>query len=443
MGLKKENLLIVDDNFDMLELLFRNFKALNYHAYKASTIADALNILQYTSIDLIITDLQMPGGGGLELLKDVHKLWPDIPSLIITGYPSIDTAMKASRLGALEYLTKPFTMEELKKAVSNVFHNRLPVQQRKKLSHAAKKHFYAGITGNSEAFEGLVDMIERVKNNRATVLIQGESGTGKELIARAIHYSGAFAADPFIAVNCAALPESLIESELFGYVKGAFSGADQTRKGLFESADGGTIFLDEIGAIPLSLQSRLLRVLQEKEIRKIGAAHSESVNVRIISATNENLPQLVQKQQFREDLYYRLNVVTIDTVPLHKRKDDIPVLVDTFLKKYGKEYGKTDIAISKAALALLCKYNWPGNVRELENTVQRMIIMSEGVICDSDVSFITTTFSAEFKGENELLPLQQIEREYILKVLKAVGNNKTKAAEILQINRKTLASKLE
>src|SRR5690606_8540446 len=210
-----------------------------------------------------------------------------------------------------------------------------------------------------------IDMIERVKNNRATVLITGESGTGKELIARAIHYSGAFAADPFVAVNCAAIPESLIESELFGYVKGAFSGADQTRKGLFESANGGTIFLDEIGTMPYNVQSRLLRVLQEKEIRKIGAQKSEKINLRIIAATNEHLPSLITQQKFREDLYYRLNVVALQTIPLRHRKVDIPLLVDAFLKKYGEEYGKPNLTIGEEAIELLVSYSWPGNVREL------------------------------------------------------------------------------
>src|SRR5690606_889691 len=244
MELKRENLLIVDDNFDMLEVLHRNLKAMNFHAFKASTVTEALNILLYTPIDLIITDLQMPGGSGLELLDYVHKNNPGLPSLIITGFPSIESAMQASRLGAQDYLTKPFTNQELKKAVSNIL-ARKHKSTKEKVSRVSKVNSYAGMVGNSKAFENLIDMIERVKNNRATVLITGESGTGKELIARAIHYSGAFAADPFVAVNCAAIPESLIESELFGYVKGAFSGADQTRKGLFESANGGTIFLDE------------------------------------------------------------------------------------------------------------------------------------------------------------------------------------------------------
>lgn len=440
MELKKENLLIVDDNYDMLEVLHRNLKAMNFHAFKASTVTEALNILLYTPIDLIITDLQMPGGSGLELLDYVNKNNPGLPSLIITGFPSIESAMQASRLGAQDYLTKPFTNQELKKAVSNIL-ARQHKSPKEKVSKVSKINSYAGMVGNSKAFENLIDMIERVKNNRATVLITGESGTGKELVARAIHYSGAFAADPFVAVNCAAIPESLIESELFGYVKGAFSGADQTRKGLFESANGGTIFLDEIGTMPHNVQSRLLRVLQEKEIRKIGAQNSDKINLRIIAATNENLPMLITQQKFREDLYYRLNVVALQTVPLRHRKVDIPLLVNAFLKKYGKEYGKPHIAIGEEALELLVSYSWPGNVRELENAVQRMIIMGNDAIGVNEVNFLQDNIRHD-NMENDLLPLQDVEREYILKVLAAVGNNKTKAAEILQINRKTLAAKL-
>ena len=437
MGLKKENLLIVDDNFDMLELLYRNLRAMDYHAYKASTVSEALNVLKYTAIDLIITDLKMPGSSGLELLEYANKNCPGIPSLIITGYPSIDSAMKASRLGAMEYLTKPFTAEELKKAVYGILGIKSPLR-----GNVSKIQSYAGMVGNSKAFENLVDMIERVKNNRATVLIQGESGTGKELIARAIHFSGAFTANPFIAVNCAAIPESLIESELFGYVKGAFSGADQTRKGLFEAADGGTIFLDEIGSVPHTVQSRLLRVLQEKEVRKIGAQQSDKVNLRIVSATNENLPLLVHQGKFREDLYYRLNVVTIQSTPLRNRKQDIPLLIQNFLIKYGNEYGKPGITISEEALELLEGYQWPGNVRELENAVQRMIIMANSTISASDVTFVSSLRYTVSSPDNTLLPLESVEKEHILKVLSAVGNNKSKAAEILQINRKTLAAKL-
>lgn len=446
MGLKKENILIVDDNFDMLELLHRHLKALNFHTYKASSIAEAHNLLQYTSVDLLITDLQMPGGSGLELLVYAKEHFPGMPSLVITGFPSIDTALKATKLGALEYLAKPFTAEEFRKAVHNSLqqNTELPKGPKKTPRPSVKYESYAGMVGSSKKFRDMVDIITRVKDNRATVLITGESGTGKELVARAIHYKGAFAANPFIAVNCAALPENLIESELFGYTKGAFSGANETKKGLFEAADGGTIFLDEIGTIPYNVQSRLLRVLQEKEVRKIGAQQSQKINVRIVSATNSDLLHLVHEKQFREDLYYRLNVVTIETAPLRERKDDILLLVHTFLKKYGEEYGRPSIAISDAAMQVLQSYSWPGNIRELENTVQRMIIMADTAIEVAHIPESITQPGPEhpFKKESMLLSLQEAEKAHILKVLAAVGDNKTKAAEILGIDRKTLRSKL-
>jgi len=442
MVLQKENILIVDDNYDMLELLHRNLKSLNFHTYKASSVTEAYNVLQFTPVDLLITDLQMPGGNGLELLEYVKEHFPQMPSLVITGFPSVDTALKATKLGAQDYLTKPFTAEEFKKAVFNSLkknNNSHPTE--KKMS--SKADSYAGMAGRSKKFIELVDIIERVKDNKATVLINGESGTGKELVARAIHYKGSFAANPFIAVNCGAIPENLIESELFGHVKGAFSGAVETRKGLFEAAEGGTIFLDEIGTVPFTVQTRLLRVLQEKEIRKIGAQQSQKINVRIISATNSDLQQMVREKQFREDLYYRLNVVTIETAPLRERKEDIPLLISTFLKKYGAEYGKPSMDITEEALQVLQSYNWPGNVRELENVVQRMIIMADNNIELRHIpSVITTPEQYSFSKVNMLLSLREAEKAHILKVLAAVGNNKTKAAEILQIDRKTLRSKL-
>ena len=446
MGLQKENILIVDDNYDMLELLHRHLKALNFHTYKASSVAEAYNVLQYSSVDLIITDLQMPGGSGLDLLEYVNEHFPGIPSLVITGFPSVDTALKATKLGALEYLTKPFTSEEFRKAVYNSLKTDKDVFPGQKKTHkpALKVDSYAGMVGSSKKFKDIIDVIERVKDNRATVLIKGESGTGKELVARAIHFKGAFAANPFVAVNCGALPENLIESELFGYTKGAFSGATETKKGLFEAADGGTIFLDEIGTVPFAVQTRLLRVLQEKEVRKIGAQQSQKISLRIISATNIDLQQLVREKQFREDLYYRLNVVTIETPSLRERKEDIPLLADTFLKKYAQEYGKPTIAFAPQVIKILQYYNWPGNIRELENAVQRMIIMADRNIETVHIqpAIMHPVHDHSYSKEDTLLSLKEAEKAHILKVLAAVGNNKTRAAEILQIDRKTLRAKL-
>lgn len=444
MKLKKENILIVDDNYDMLEVLHRNLKALNFHTYKASSVVEAIDILKYSTIDLLITDLQMPGINGMELIKYVDEHFPSIPKLVITGFPSVDSAFDAVKSGALDYLVKPFRNEELKKAVQNSLDSRaVPNANLNTTTILSKdnKKEYAGIVGQSQQVEQLIDLIERVKNNRATILIQGESGTGKELVARAIHYKGTFAANPFITVNCGAIPENLIESELFGYVKGAFTGAGETRNGFFQAAAGGTIFLDEIGTAPQTVQTRLLRVLQEKEVMMVGSQKTQKIEVRVIAATNNDLYEMVQKGLFREDLYYRLNVVNIETPTLRSRKDDIVSITNTFIKKYGVEYGKANIAISDKVLEVLMRHSWSGNVRELENVIQRMIILSGETIEVKDIPEYLK-YPEPLKNE-ELKSLKEIEKEYVLKVLSAVDDNKTKAAEILQIDRKTLREKLK
>lgn len=440
MKLKKENILIVDDNYDMLELLQRNLKSFNFHAYKASSVNEAIEVLKSTSIDLLITDLQMPEINGIELIKYASEHFPSIPKLVITGFPSVDTAINAVKSGALDYLVKPFTSEELKKAIQICLKNSVQNSNQSIDKKVTKETFYDGIVGDSEEHYKLIDVIERVKDNRVTVLIEGESGTGKELIARAIHYNGRFASQPFITVNCGGIPETLLESELFGYVKGAFTGANETKKGLFHAAAGGTIFLDEIGNASLTVQSRLLRVLQEKEITMVGSQRAEKIDVRIISATNSNLQNMIKSGTFREDLYYRLNVVNIESTPLRNRKSDLIPLINTFIKKYEKEYGKSNITITPKAIEILTRHDWPGNVRELENVMQRLIVM-----CDYEIDVDLIPKQLKYKQPSEsstLKPLHEIEKAHILKVLSAVNNNKTKAAEILQIDRKTLRQKL-
>lgn len=440
MKLKKENILIVDDNYDMLELLQRNLKSFNFHVYKASSVSEAIEVLKSTAIDLLITDLQMPEINGIELVKYASEHFSSLPKLVITGYPSVDTAINAVKSGALDYLVKPFTSEELKNAIQNCLKNDLTSNTLTRYKNTSKETLYAGIVGDSEEHQKLIDIIERVKDNRVTVLIEGESGTGKELVARAIHYNGRFASQPFITVNCGGIPETLLESELFGYVKGAFTGANETKNGLFHAANGGTIFLDEIGNASLTVQSRLLRVLQEKEITMVGSQKPQKIEVRIISATNSNLYKMIKSGSFREDLYYRLNVVSIETKPLRDRKSDIFPLINTFIKKYEKEYGRSNITITPKALAVLTRHDWPGNVRELENIIQRLIVM-----CDNEIDVDLLPKALKYRQPSvgfSLQPLYAIEKAYILKVLAAVNNNKTKAAEILQIDRKTLRQKL-
>ncbi|MFI8604920.1 sigma-54-dependent transcriptional regulator [Cellulophaga baltica] len=439
MELLKENILIVDDDINILELLQRHLQLLDYHIYKAVSVKQALYILKDTEIDLLITDIQMPEVDGLELIKYASEHYPKIPKLVITGYPSLDGALNVIKSGATDYLTKPFTKEELKLAVKKSIENKTVKPLLRNTTSA--ENLNSDMIGNSPAFKKITNTINRVKDNKATVLVQGESGTGKELVSRAIHYSGKFSREPFIAVNCAAIPENLLEAELFGYTKGAFTGANENRNGFFQAANNGTLFLDEIGNASLAVQAKLLRALQEKEITKVGAQKVEKIDVRIIAATNENLQAMIAQKLFREDLYYRLTVVQIIVPPLRDRKDDIRLLTDKFIRKYGIEYKDRILKISQEALTILERYSWPGNIRELENVIQNAVIMSDGII---DVENLPENLKFKIKfPKSTLKPLAEIEKEYIKKVLLSTNNNKTKAAEILQIDRKTLREKIK
>jgi two-component system response regulator HydG len=440
MSLIKEKILIVDDNYDMLNLIQRHLKSFNYHTYRASSVSEAIDVLKYTDINLLITDLNMPDINGIELLKYTEEHYPFIPKLVVTGLNSVDYAVNAIKSGALEYLNKPFTSDELQKAIEVLF-------TKKKLTHLSsvpssldQNIDYPGLVGNSKQLKKVLEIIERVKDNKVNVLIEGESGTGKELVAKAIHYKGSFASMPFISVNCGAMPENLVESELFGYVKGAFTGASESKIGFFQAASGGTIFLDEIGTASLAVQTRLLRVLQEKEITKIGSRNAEKINVRIICATNCDLQQMVHEGTFREDLYYRINVVNIKTTPLRDKKEDLVLLISNFISKYAVEYNKPNITIDEKVIEILLRYSWPGNVRELENIIQRMIIMCDDAIT---IEHIPEALKYHVPEEKVLFKsLKEYEKEQIIKVLTAVSNNKTQAAKILQIDRKTLNHKL-
>ena len=442
MSLNKENILLVDDDVNILELLQRHLQSLNYHTYKAISVKEAIEILKGKSIDLLITDLKMPGVDGLELVKYVSEHYPDIPKLVVTGYPSIDGALEAMKSGVMDYLTKPFTKEELKKAVMKSFELK-PIKKTQSESLKSKEtDSYGELIGNSEAIKKVTEVIERVKNNKATVFISGESGTGKELVARSIHYMGKYARAPFIAVNCGAIPENLLEAELFGYTKGAFTGANDNRNGFFQAANNGTLFLDEIGNASMATQLRLLRVLQEKEVTRVGSQKVEKVDVRVVAATNINLKELIDKGKFREDLYYRLTVVQIHVPPLRERIEDVSLLTEKFLFKYGVEYKDRLIKISPEALQVLERYSWPGNIRELENVIQRAVIMSDKEIEIKDLPE-HIKYKIDFPNEDGLLTLKEIEKKHILKVLAATNNNKSQAAKILQIDRKTLSEKLK
>lgn len=444
--MKDKTILIVDDTYDILEVLHRQLSALKYHTFQAADVTDAIDILQNSEIDLLITDLKMPGIDGMELVKYASEHFPDIPVLVITGFPSVSGAVEAVKSGAMEYLIKPFTTQELKAAVEKAFIESKGAGTELPSGKIPEGLHHSGLIGNSPALVEVLDLVHRVKNNKATVLITGESGTGKELVARAIHYNGKFAKAPFVAVNCGAIPENLLESELFGFVKGAFTGAHETRAGFFQAADGGTIFLDEIGNASLTVQNRLLRVIQEKEVLMIGANKPQKIDVRIIAATNSDLYNMSKTGSFRQDLYYRLNVISIHTPSLKERKEDIPLLVNHFIKKYAKEFQKEELNITTKAVELLKRHSWPGNIRELENVVQRAVIMSENEIGIAQLSeylkMRQPSSSEPLQNEGRFMTLKELEKSHILKVLTAVDNNKTKAAEILGIDRKTLRLKL-
>lgn len=435
--LEKENILIVDDDMDIVELIQRHLHSMGYHTFRAVSVKEAVAILRDTDVDLLITDLKMPEVDGFELIQFASEHYPNMPKLVVTGFPSVQDALSAIKSGAVDYLVKPFTKQELKNAVQKSLSSRKPKSKKTSIPEIKK---YNEIIGESDLIRNVTQIIDRVKDNKATIYISGESGTGKELVARSIHYNGKFSREPFITVNCGGIPENLLESELFGYVKGSFTGAQEDREGFFQAADGGTIFLDEIGNASLAVQARLLRVLQEKEVVKVGSRKAEKIDLRVIAATNSDLKELIAQEAFREDLYYRLTVVEIHVPSLRERKEDIPILSDRFLQKYGKEYKGRYITIDPEAQALIQRHDWPGNIRELENVIQRAVIMCDRSIGVNDLPE-TLKYQIDFPDE-ELLPLKEMEKKYIRKVLNATDNNQTKAAEILQIDRKTLRGKM-
>lgn len=437
---KKDSIkvLVVDDSPETVELIKRNLDSVGYEVFSANNVQSAIKLLATLHIHLLVTDLKMPGESGLDLVRHVIENHKGIGILVITGFPSIQGAVESIKIGAEEYVVKPFTDEELFKAVERVLSKTL--KHRRDHEKPATQTF--GIIGESEGMQQVFRTIQKARTANATVLIKGESGTGKELVARALHYGGHASAAPFVPVNCGGIPDSLLESELFGYVKGAFTGASETRAGFFQTADGGTIFLDEISNTSLSMQAKLLRVLQEKEFYMVGSKKPLKVNVRIVAATNVDLMQLVKKGLFREDLFYRLNIIAIDLPPLRDRQKDILLLLDFFLIRYVKELAKPSMKFSPKALQALTQYSWPGNVRELQNLVQRLVIMADDTTIDTPDLPDNFRFSAARK-KGLTRTLQEVEREHVLDVLAANKNNISQAAQILGIDRKTLREKIK
>jgi DNA-binding NtrC family response regulator len=438
---EKVSILVVDDAPNTLEVIKRNLSTEGYRVFTAPGVAEAISVLESTRLDLVITDLKMPRVSGLDLVRHVRENFRDTGVMMITGYATVEGAVEAVKSGAQEYLSKPFTDAELLSAVRKIL-EQLELRRAGRSQPAAEHKLSHDLIGESEAMRSVYDAIQKAASTPATVLISGESGTGKELVARAIHYSSDRASAPFVPVNCGGIPEGLLESELFGHVKGAFTGAVVTRAGFFQTADGGTIFLDEISETSTAMQSKLLRVLQDKEVYMVGATKSRKVNVRILAASNKDLHALIEKGTFREDLYFRLNVIDIHIPPLRERREDLFLLANYFLHKYARELGKRTPNLTNDALEALRNYNWPGNVRELENVIQRIVVMSEDSVIDiPDLPSLMRFSALKEKGLDR--PLAEIEIEYIRNVLASVGGNKTKAATILGIDRKTLREKLK
>ena len=424
-----------------MEVIRRNLEAEGYSVRAAASVGEAIQVLDTTVVDLVLTDVKMPRVSGLDLVRHVRENLKETMVIVITGYPNVDGAVTAMKDGALDYLTKPFTDEELLSSVARAFEK---IQMRK-AAVSVRKHLGGmhGLLGESGSMQKVYEMIERASRTNATVLITGESGTGKELVARAIHYESARASAPFVCVNCGAIPHELLESELFGHVKGAFTGATESRAGFFLVAEGGTIFLDEIAETSQAMQVKLLRVLQEKEFCMVGSSKSRKVDVRIIAATNKDLEHLVKRGSFREDLFFRIDVIKIDLPPLRKRGSDVLYLAKHFAERFAGELGRKVPLFTERAMAMLQRYPWPGNIRELENVVQRLVVLTDDDVIDAPDLPELMRFTVADPGPDLNMTLAEVEAAHIRKVLAMVKGNKTKAAQILGIDRKTLRAKLE
>ncbi|OLB20108.1 MAG: sigma-54-dependent Fis family transcriptional regulator [Acidobacteria bacterium 13_2_20CM_57_7] len=439
------NILIVDDEQSIRETCATVSEQCGMKAAAVATAEEALEVLEHSAIDIVLTDLKLPRSNGVELLKQVHDRHPEIAVVMLTQYGTIESAVEVTRLGAVDYVTKPFRIEELRSRLERVA-RAVELQQENRLlrEQLRTRPGFGGLIGVSMKMQRVYKMIEKVSQHESPVLILGESGTGKELVARSIHFSGPRKDRPFAPVDCSALVHTLIESELFGYVKGAFTGAMQSKQGLLEAAQGGTLFLDEIGDMPVDLQAKLLRALQEREIKPVGSTERRRINVRIIAATNRDLQAAIRSGAFRQDLYFRLNVVQVKLPPLRDRKSDIPILVTAFLEKFSDPQGPVR-TISEDAMRRLIAYDWPGNVRELENAIERAVALGSGPVLrvadlPSNLHYPTTERVPE---KDEILPLEELERRAILRTLRETGGDKLSAARMLGIGKTTLYRKLK
>ena len=439
---RRVHILVVDDDEVTCNLLEEVLSKEGYAVDRALNGREAINKGERTPYDVVLTDIRMIGVDGMEVLRAYRQKSPETIIIMMTAFGSIETAIQAIKEGAYDYVSKPFKLEEIKLTIHRALEqNRLMQENLLYRQELITKYKLENIVGRSPQMLQVYKTIARVAESRSTVLLIGESGTGKELVARAIHFNSLRAAKPFVAVDCGSLAETLLESELFGHVRGAFTGAITSKKGLFEEADGGTCFLDEVGDISLTMQAKLLRVLQEHEIKRVGGTETNKIDVRIVAATNKNLEEMVSEKKFREDLFYRLNVVSLHLPPLRDRGEDIPLLADHFLRKYAAENKKAVSRISQEALDHLLLYRWPGNVRELENVIERAVTLSHSsIILSEDLPRRLRVEPVEPPTPflPSRIPLSELEKLYIQKVLEETGGNKKKAADVLGIDRRTL-----
>jgi DNA-binding NtrC family response regulator len=446
---KRGRILIVDDDRQMCQLLV---DVLAEEGYAAEAVHDGLSALEKfraTGCDLMITDLMMPRMRGTELVKEVKAIDADAVILLITAFGSIESAVEAMKAGAFHYVTKPFRTDEMILHVSRALQQRQLCEELQRLrSEVLERNSFENIIGKSEQMQEVFSIVRQISDLAANVLILGESGTGKEMVARAIHHHSSRAGGPFIPLNCAAVPETLLESELFGYLRGSFTDARKDRRGLFQEASGGILFLDEISEIPINLQAKLLRVIEDKEVRPLGANQSERVDTRIVSACNLDLEHLVEQGRFRQDLYYRLNVIRIELPPLRERSEDIPLLAEHFLHKFAPQAKREITSIDQEALAVLINYRWPGNVRELEHTIERAVLLGK----ETSIGLKDLPLQSQASNGSPVplaaavangYTLRDLEREYILRVIESTYGNKAEAARILGVDRTTLYRKLE
>jgi len=451
----EDRILVADDEQSMREFLDIMLKKEGYKVSLASNGEEVLKLIDKDLFDLVLLDVRMPKLDGIGVLKKIKITSPETIVIMITAYASADTAIKAMKEGAYDYITKPFKVEEIKLIIKNALEKKNLQKENLLLKQVVRDRYrFGSIIGQSSKMLALYDLLEKIAPTKTNILVTGESGTGKELVAKAIHYNSSRKDKPFVTLNCGAIPESLIESELFGHMKGAFTDAIATKKGLFEMADEGTIFLDEISELPFLMQVKLLRILQDKEFKRVGGTDDIRVDVRIISATNKDLEEAVKEKRFREDLFYRLNVIQVKMPPLRDRKEDIPILAAHFLKKYSEELSKTILKISPEALNMLINYEYPGNVRELQNIIERAVALGNGnELTPQHLSSYLDEQIQSKRGAIELdIPpegidlekvIEEIERALLLKALNRTKGIKKKAAELLRINFRSMRYRLE